>query len=418
MACFAKRGSEFRIDTPGNGSCSCPAVAALASGGFVVSWTDNGDPMNDVRGPDIKAQLYSSSGTPVGGAFLVNRETIDYQQDSKIAGLLDGGFVVVWQDFSGRGGDNCGSGIKARVFSQSGEVVRDEFLVNQETKDDQINPVVAAMPCDGFIVAWQDFSGTRGDHSRGSIKARLFRTDGAPNSDEFLVNTYTNDQQGYPAITGLPDGGFVVVWNDFSGTLGDFSWGSIKLKMFRPAREVFRDELLVNTNKWGNQNLPVVSALEHGGFVVAWTDASGSLGDNSGTSIKARVFDNLGAAIGKEFLVNTETLNCQIRPTIARLTDGGFVIAWSDYSRRGSDLSSSGIKARIYSADARPIQNEFLVNTDVEGEQTAASATGLADGNFVVCWQDNRLRGIREKLTIVKAQIFGPKSGKVASRQP
>lgn len=410
MPAFAHTGPEFRVDTPGHGTSSCPTVTALASGGFVVSWTDNAVGTDHIGWPDIKARRYLPSGDTDGPEFFVNRETFDYQQDVKLAGLLDDAFVAVWQDFSGRGGDECGSSIKARVFGAGGRIIKNEFLVNQETKDNQTNPSVAALPHGGFVVAWQDLSGTRGDSSRASIKARLFRATGDALSDEFLVNSQIVDNQLCPSVAGLMGGGFVVAWNDFSGTLGDFSMGSIKAKVFDPSGATFRDEFLVNTSKWNNQNLPVVAGLDHGGFVIAWTDASGSLGDHSGTSIKARLFDELCIPASDEFLVNKETLGTQIKPCIATLTDGAFAIAWADYSGRGRDKSSSGIKAKLFSSNGRILQDDFLINTTALGEQASPTAAGLSDGQLIVCWQEQGSDRDEAKLTMIKGQLFHHKT--------
>lgn len=109
MTCFVKAGPEFRVDTRVNGTQADPAVAALALGGFVMTWTDNTYLLEELGGADVRAQIYGAAGERIGGEFLINTETIDHQRDAKIAGLQGGGFVVVWQDFSGTRGDECGS---------------------------------------------------------------------------------------------------------------------------------------------------------------------------------------------------------------------------------------------------------------------------------------------------------------------
>ncbi|MEZ5786515.1 MAG: hypothetical protein R3D62_08620 [Xanthobacteraceae bacterium] len=411
MTCFVKAGPEFRVDTRVNGTQTDPAVAALASGGFVITWTDNTYLLEEIGGADVRAQIYGAAGERIGDEFLVNTETIDHQRDAKIAGLLGGGFVVVWQDFSGMRGDECGSSIKAKVFGHGGELVRDEFLVNLETRDSQTDPVVAVLPDGGFVVAWHDFSGTRMDDN---VKARMFGPDGIPSSDEFVVNTHTKNYQGAPSVAALVGGGFVVAWHDFSGTLGDISDGSIKAKTFSRTGETVREEFLVNTRKRKDQSSPVVSALEDGGFVVAWTDCSGTLGDSSGTSIKARLFDGLAAPLGDEFLVNTETANYQLRPALAPLQEGGFVVVWTDHSGRGGDASGSGIKGKVFGPRGKTVQDEFLVNTETKGDQSAAAVVGLVDGSFVVSWRDasssqhNAVRLGEIPYTTIKAQIFTP----------
>lgn len=417
MTCFIKAGPEFRVDTRVNGTQTNPAVAALASGGFAITWTDNGYPLDDLGGPNVKAHIYGPAGERIQDEFLVNAETNDDQCDAKITGLLGGGFVVAWQDFSGRRGEECGSSIKAKVFGCDAGLVRDEFLVNLETRDSQTDPAVAALQDGGFVVAWQDFSGTRGDDSLASVKARLFRSNGIPSGDEFLVNTHTKDHQGHPSVAAPLGGNFIVAWNDFSGTLGDSSSGSIKAKMFGQEAKTLRDEFLVNTRKQNNQSFPVVSALEDGGFVVAWTDCSGTLGDCSATSIKARLFDDSAVPLGDEFLVNTETANCQLTPALAPLPDGGFVVVWTDYSRRGGDASGSAIKGKVFGPRGKTIQDEFLVNTETKGDQNAPAVAGLVGGSFVVSWQDaSSSHQLAVRLgalptTTIKAQIFSRTRG-------
>ena len=92
-------------------------------------------------------------------------------------------------------------------------------------------------------------------------------------------------------------------------------------------------EFLVNTETADNQISPTITDLTNGGFVVTWWDESDTLGDNSISSIKAQVFEADGTKVGSEFLVNTQTANDQILPTITGLVNGGFVVTWADNSR-------------------------------------------------------------------------------------
>ena len=65
--------------------------------------------------------------------------------------------------------------------------------------------------------------------------------------------------------------------------------------------------------------------------MVTWQDDSGHDG-GSGTDIRGQVFTPGGAPLGEEFRVNTTTYQTQSDPSIASLSDGGFVVTWeSDY---------------------------------------------------------------------------------------
>ena len=76
---------------------SYPSVAALAGGGFVVTWTSSGQ---DGSGYDIYGQRYAADGTAVGSEFRVNTFTTNDQDLSLRDGArrrrLRGDVVVVW----------------------------------------------------------------------------------------------------------------------------------------------------------------------------------------------------------------------------------------------------------------------------------------------------------------------------------
>src|SRR5262245_16522735 len=94
-------------------------------------------------------------------------------------------------------------------------------------------------------------------------------------------------------------------------------------------------EFLVNTETANTQMAPTIIGLSNGGFVVTWQDGvfatgSGTLGDSSSSSIKAQVFDASGAKVGSELLVNSQTENGQFDPAVTVLSGGGFIVTWMD----------------------------------------------------------------------------------------
>ena len=95
--------------------------------------------------------------------------------------------------------------------------------------------------------------------------------------------------------------------------------------------------------------------------------------------------------IGTEFLVNTTTAGEQLVPTITGLTNGNFVVTWTDTS--GGNINQYDIKAQMYDAAGAPVGTEFVVNTKTELEQGSSTVTALADGGFVVTWNDRIASG-------------------------
>lgn len=394
-----KVGSEFSVNTNATGAQQAPTVTGLANGGFVVTWDDSSGSLGDASGTSIKAQIYAADGSKVGSEFRINTETDADQLAPVITGLSTGGFVVSWFDNSQTLGDGEGTSIKAQVFGADGAQVGSETLVNTATAYSQFSPTVSALANGGFAIAWTDDSGEGGDDEGTSIKLQVFAADGSKSGPELLVNSETGGDQANATVTGLANGGFVVTWEDSSGTLGDAAGTSIKAQIFAADGSKVGSEQLVNAATASDQLKPTISALPNGGFVVTWYDFSQSGGDSSGSAIKAQLYSADGSKVGGEFLVNSTTANSQFTPTVTALSNGDFAIAWQDWSGAGGDASGSSIKLQVFTADGQKVGSEQLVNTSTASDQSHPSIAGYADGRFVVTWKD--ASGAE-----IKAQVF------------
>jgi hypothetical protein len=213
---------------------------------------------------------------------------------------------------------------------------------------------------------------------------------------EILVNSATHSVQDEQQITALSNGGFVVTWNDFSGAGGDIDSGAVKAQVFSAGGTPVGTEIRVNTATADRQDMPQTTSLANGGFVVTWRDLShgvgGAGGDTSGSAVKAQVFTAGGTPVGSELLVNSATANDQTQPQITALSNGGFVVTWSDLSHgvggAGGDTDGHAIKAQVFAAGGTPVGSEILVNGATAGEQDVWDATALSNGGFAVTWDD------------------------------
>jgi hypothetical protein len=123
-----------------------------------------------------------------------------------------------------------------------------------------------------------------------------------------------------------------------------------------------------------------VSGLSNGGFLVVWKD--GRLAVPS--VIRAQRYNNVGQKVGSEFEIASRRDGAQHRPSVAALGDGGFVVAWVSGRSAGSP---GAIYARRYDDRGRPMGEKFAVRDNVRNVLSRPSITGLANGSFVVTWQ-------------------------------
>jgi hypothetical protein len=112
------------------------------------------------------------------------------------------------------------------------------------------------------------------------------------------------------------------------------------------------------------------------------------------------------AFFGPELHVKTTTADTQDTPSITALANGKFVVVWEDFSETGGDLQFDAVRGQLVNADGSKAGGEFLVNQTTASSQDDPVVTGLTDGRFVVAWRDQSATGGDTSQAAIRARIF------------
>ncbi|NBJ23054.1 hypothetical protein [Microvirga arsenatis] len=187
-----------------------PDVTALGDGGWVVTWTSS---PQDGSGGGIYQQRYNASGVAVHGEVRVNTIASGEQIQPSVAALADGGWVVTW---SSRAQDGSGYNIHQQRYHSSGWTLGRETVVNVAGANEQIMSDVKALPDGGWLVTWESVGQ---DGSEEGIFQRRYSATGQPvTQGDIQVNTTTTGAQKMASVSMLPDGGWIVTWQSHSST--------------------------------------------------------------------------------------------------------------------------------------------------------------------------------------------------------
>jgi Ca2+-binding RTX toxin-like protein len=360
-------GAEVLVNTTTANDQLSPSITALAGGDYVVIW----HAANLIgEGYDIYAQRYDANGNALGGEALVNGFLANNQSNPSVAGLAGGGYVVTWQSF---GQDGNLSGIYAQRYDAGGVAQGGEVRVNTFIGNDQVSSSVAALTNGGYVVSWMSMGQ---DGNSWGVYVQRYAASGAAVGGEVRVNSNTFGSQEQPAIAALSDGGYVVTWM----SSGDGSGWGIYSQRYNASGVATSGEVPVNTFTTNDQAYPSVAALVNGGYVVSWM----SLGqDGSGYGVYAQRYDASGATAGGEVRVNSTTFDSQQQPVIAALSSGGYVVSWMS---NGQDGSGWGIYAQHYDASGVAVGGEVQVNSATFISQQQPTIAALSDGGYVMSW--------------------------------
>jgi VCBS repeat-containing protein len=330
----AKIGPEFIIGA----SRDEPYVTALPGGGFVVAW---------IRSEDyaVVAQRYGDDGAKAGDLLLVAPPTEIYRSMPAISTLASGAVVVGWSENDAGGSYD----VHLQRFDTAWDKLGDPLLVNSITQGSQYRPIIAPLADGGFAVQWRD-NGSASTNFMGDADIQLFNAAGEAVGWQFGADAVSAGDQSPGHIAPLPDGGFVSVWPRWFRNASGTAEYSIEAQIFGASGARVGPEILVSPSAVGAKMTPTILPLTGGFFLIAWSDGSAAGGDGSFYGLRAQMFDAAGIKVGAEFLVNENTIGYQSRPSATMLPSGGFVISWSDSS--GSSSGVDTVRARVFEPNA------------------------------------------------------------------
>ena len=382
MGDLVRIGSEFLVNTTVAGKQFTPSVTSLKDGGFVVTWASGG-PGASFNATSINAQIYDSTGAKVGVELTVS--TFGKSEgDPAVTGLTGGGFVVTWAEFGH---------VKAQILNATGGKVGDEFLLGNLPNREQELPEVAALANGGFVLTWTTQDATKPDYHH--VRSQIYDATGVKVGSEWSPSQETANSH----VASLTSGRYVVADTEYTRTLlGSTSiqyHSHIVLHMFTATgREI---GFGFSPDAYLDAGAGPIAGLAGGGFVIAW-----------GTMLQ--LFDSGGGAVGRAFSSDAQPAQHGIVRAIGALPDGGFVVVWTDSAAKTGDTSFNSIHAQVFDASGSKLGNEFLVNTETLDSQESPSIAVLANGDFVISWQDNNETAGDGDPPSIKAQLFSPPS--------
>ncbi|MFL6844371.1 MAG: hypothetical protein ACJ8ER_05775, partial [Allosphingosinicella sp.] len=424
----AKSGGEFLVNTTTSGPQYQPSVAALASGGFVVTWTHLQPGVGNPAGNDVYAQIFTAAGAKVGGEFIVNSRTDGTQYVSYATGLADGGFVVAWKDQSTLEAD-----VKAQVYDSTGARQGIEFTLSTDTEGLQTGIVLTGLAGGGFAAAWE---GT--DSSGPGVKAQIFSAHGGAPTD-IALSTETLSENAIENVAVATLSAFGAANSTFSyqlisdSTGGAFRIDGDKLVVDDNARLDFEsapqasvtiratdlngqtydevivldvtdighekrfsasDELIVNVNQAGVQGGATTIALAGGGFAVIWYEYNPVMGDPTPDSTLLRLYDSAGNPVSGEIVLANKGLQ---GVSVIPLANGGLLIAREAWHE---PIGTFSVKAQAYDATGHAVGSEMAAGSTQNGFVSFPAVVQLSDGGFVMTFS-------HFQETEVQAQRFG-----------
>lgn len=241
------------------------------------------------------------------------------------------------------------------------------------------NSSVTALKQGGFAVAFE----APGEGEDLDISGKLFNPKGVRVGQDFLVDlSGAGELLTDPSIVQLSDGKVALAYvlrysesdHDIRGALTDTDITTL-LQFF-------------SIDVGGADDYVIFDAkpTEAGGLVTLWQRA----GDGeSHDSVILQRLDAEGSLLGEQVLIDPTSAESQLDAALSVLANGNMVVAWRTFN---FDSFSSTLLMRVYNAQATPLTEEIAFASTPNAAFPAVE--GLADGRFVVAWQDVTNAGI------------------------
>jgi hypothetical protein len=243
----------------------------------------------------------------------------------------------------------------------------------------QFDPHIARLPDGGYLVVWVDQSGTYNPNGDAVVGQR-YDSAGNKVGGEVYISQSVSEHQFSPAVTVLPNGNIAVAFVDrFEGMLGVDD--NIVVRIFDSALNYIRTDVI---DAGANQtDEPSLTAFGDGTYVVSYTLFNSA----SDSDIVARVVNSATGVVGHQFDIENQTDNRRVSE-LATLSNGNFVAVYQD--ENAGSATDTDIKYGIFTKTGMPafVNNHVPGGFGGGGAETDPDVAALRDGGFVAVWTD------------------------------
>jgi hypothetical protein len=341
-----------------------PQVLPLPNNHFVLAWED---------GTDIFARLLDANGSFVGGNFLSVLTSNDPKQLSgpRLFRQTNGQVVVTYREqFGPHDVDVLWHLVDANFTPTGGAAPIENSALNEFLRDS-----TSRTGGGGAIVF--ETPQVFGQSVPTYTVLRFIDQVGNPTSDQIFVGPLSGETQQNAAVAGLHNGNVAVAYENYNGTLRD-----IRVRIYRPdGHDGGAGELHLSSGATTNGAFPAVAVLKDGSFVVAWQEYPQGI-----------AFSHVSqeGVIDQNKPVNTvpQPPHAYL-PKITALNDGGFLLAWT----AGFGLEQDGSQNLDLFLQRYRLKSNVLipVGTQVHiakpGDQADISIATLPDGRVVLAYR-------------------------------
>lgn len=219
----------------------------------------------------------------------------------------------------------------------------------------------------------------------------IINSNGSPAN--YQVNTTTTRDQTNPTAVLRYDSlgnqaGWMILWESQDG-LSNYNYPEdIKAKKYSITGEVSGVEVKINADYTSGLNTHQTSAQKdvaaatagNGSTLIAWTSDQQ---DGSSNGVYARVMSSAGA-LASEFRVNTNGFASQQDASVAAIGNNSWIIVWADNGINSTNYQ--GIRFKTYINNT--LSSEYSVASYINPGNHAPKATALSDGGWLISWSD------------------------------
>ncbi|MDB2609923.1 flagellin, partial [Paracoccaceae bacterium] len=351
-----------------------PAITSLSSGGFAVTWkvvSDGGD-------DNIKLRFFDNSGLPTSAEILISDASVklstggtsDYNSPD-IAQLANGNIVISYDGMTENIPGGIGWGISAAILSSTGDILKNQFQVHDETHKNEYEPAVIAFDNGNFGIVFEK-KGTLWD-----VQGKIYEADGGVIQNE--VSLHSSGQHYAPDITSLSNNRALATWHAIGSNRG------VYVRLFDGSLTALTEQVRVDTST-DAQYYPTAIELNDGSFLVAWKAS-----DGSDYGVYAQRLDSNLQAVGDVFRLNQTTSGKQEDIKLMAYGETGFIASWTSENQDGD---GNAIVQRLFSTQ-ETITNSITETTNAE--VPAISLTNHSNAQNALTRLDTALQTINSQ---------------------